>query len=209
MPRDLKFHNEKFAFCILISISCIIERKNCAWHGKVVFMADREIPFPEGIGPKAKRERTNFKADIFEKYMKEQGLNFFVRQDHEDSFDTTVFITALPAGQNHKVAATVITNNSMYVVVRVHLGLAPKGPARKTFLNFLNELNGHHAIVKYLIAEDDNVFIDVCTTARAEKFDPEVVRTLLDMVVFHLNEKYDDVARRLDKTSDQMDGFDL
>lgn len=157
--------------------------------------------------------RKNLKADILDEYFKREGLNFFrrinARDTREDPFDTVVFMTALPAGKFHKAACTVITDNSMYVVIRVHLGTAPKGPARKTFTDFLNGLNARHAIGKYSINEEDNVFLDICITSRSEKFDPYVVRTCLDLLVFHLNECYDDIARRLDKTGDQVDGYNM
>ena len=151
-------------------------------------MADNTIPFPtKGNFNK------NLKADAFESYLKKEGLNFFRRQDAHDSYDTVVFMTALPA----------------YTLIRVHLGTAPKGPARKTFVPFLNKLNGEHAIVKYTIGSDDNVFLDVCVTSTSEHFDPETVRDTLNVLVFHLGECYEDVARRLDKPGDATNGFSL
>ena len=106
--------------------------------------------------------------------MKKEGLNFFRRQETHDSYDTIVFMTAIPAGKHHKLVAAVITDNSMYTLLRVHLGTAPKGPARKTFMAFLNDLNAHHAILKYSIDSDENVFLDVTFTTRPENFDPAV-----------------------------------
>ncbi|MGN0954938.1 YbjN domain-containing protein [Dialister sp.] len=166
-------------------------------------MSSNTIPFPQG------NHKKNLKADIFETYMKKEGLNFFRRQEAHDSYDTVVFMTAIPAGKHHKLVAAVITDNSMYTLLRVHLGTAPKGPARKTFLAFLNDLNAHHAILKYTISEDDNVFLDITTTSRTENFDPEVIRTTLDIVVYQLSQSYDDIARRLDKAGDQTNGFTL
>ena len=166
-------------------------------------MSDNTIPFPQGNRTK------NVKADMFEKYMKDEGLNFFRRQETHDSYDTIVFMTAIPAGKHHKLVAAVITDNSMYTLLRIHLGTAPKGPARKTFLAFLNDLNAHHAILKYTISSDENVFLDVTFTSRLENFDAEVIRTTLDIVVYQLSQSYDDIARRLDKPGDQTNGFTL
>ena len=154
-------------------------------------MSDNTIPFPQGNRTK------NVKADMFEKYMKDEGLNFFRRQETHDSYDTIVFMTAIPAGKHHKLVAAVITDNSMYTLLRIHLGTAPKGPARKTFLAFLNDLNAHHAIVKYSIGSDENVFLDVTFTTRPENFDPATIRTTMDIVVYQLSQTYDDIARRL------------
>ncbi len=167
-------------------------------------MSQNTIPFPGVVGNQMK----NVKADKLAAYFAKEGLNFFRRQDAHDSYDTSVFMTALPAG-SHKLICAIITNNSMYTLIRVHLGTAPKGPARKTFAAFLNKMNGEHAIVKYIIDSDDNVFLDVCITSTGEGFDPDVVRTTLNLLVYHLGQSYEDVARRLDKPGDQTDGFSL
>lgn len=176
------------------------KRRSCAERRP---MSDNTIPFPQGNRTK------NVKADMFEKYMKDEGLNFFRRQETHDSYDTIVFMTAIPAGKHHKLVAAVITDNSMYTLLRIHLGTAPKGPARKTFLAFLNDLNAHHAIVKYSISSDENVFLDVTFTTRPENFDPATIRTTMDIVVYQLSQTYDDIARRLDKPGDETNGFSL
>ena len=153
--------------------------------------------------------RKNQKADIFEKYMKDHNLNFFRRRDAHDSFDTVVFMTAIPAGSKHKLVVAVITDNSMYTLIRTHLGTVPRGPARKTFMDYINNLNTEHAIVKYSVGDDENVFLDTTVTSRVENFDPEIIRTLLDLIVYHLHETYDDLARRLNKTGDETNGFEI
>ena len=63
--------------------------------------------------------------------------------------------------------------------------------------------------MKYTIGSDDNVFLDVCVTSTSEHYDPETVRDTLNVLVFHLGECYEDVARRLDKPGDATDGFSL
>ena len=42
----------------------------------------------------------NVKAGIFEKYMKDNDLNFFQRRDTHDEKDSVAFITAIPAGSH-------------------------------------------------------------------------------------------------------------
>lgn len=150
----------------------------------------------------------NMKADTFEKYMKDNDLNFFRRRDVHDQKDSVAFITAIPAG-SHRLVAAVITDNSMYTLLRIHLGVAPTGPARKTFIRFLGQLNDAHSIFKYTIAEDDNTFLDICVTTRPGSFDPEVIRTSLNLIIFHLKDNYEDIARRLSKPGDASDGFEL
>ena len=151
----------------------------------------------------------NLKADIFENYMKKENLNFFQRRDTHDHMDTVAFITAVPGGDKHRLVAAVLTNNSMYTVLRVHLGLAPAGPAYKTFLDFLNKYNREHSFFKYIVTEDKNAFLDVCITSRPDRLDCEVIRTTLNLIIYHLKENYEDIARRLYKTSDETDGFEL
>ena len=49
----------------------------------------------------------NKKAGIFEAYMKTNELSYFKRRDVHDGMDTVAFITALPAGDNHRLVAAV------------------------------------------------------------------------------------------------------
>ena len=63
--------------------------------------------------------------------------------------------------------------------------------------------------MKYSIASDENVFLDVTFTTRPENFDPATIRTTMDIVVYQLSQTYDDIARRLDKPGDETNGFSL
>lgn len=151
----------------------------------------------------------NKKAGIFEAYMKTNELSYFKRRDVHDGMDTVAFITALPAGGNHRLVAAVLTNNSMYSLLRVHLGLAPAGPEREKFLEFIRRLNMTQSVFKYLVEDDNNAFLDVCITTRPDHFEPEVIRTTLNLIIYHMKDHYDEIARHLAKPGDETDGFDL
>ena len=110
--------------------------------------------------------RKNEKAAIFEEYMKKNDLNFFRRRDVHDGMDTVAFNTAIPAQGNHRLVAAVLTNNSMYTLLRIHLGLAPTGPARDTFLVFIGRLNAEQSVFKYIVEDDNNAFLDFRTQGR-------------------------------------------
>lgn len=153
--------------------------------------------------------RKNEKAAIFEEYMKKNDLNFFRRRDVHDGMDTVAFITAIPAQGNHRLVAAVLTNNSMYTLLRIHLGLAPTGPARDTFLAFIGRLNAEQSVFKYIVEDDNNAFLDFCITTRPDRLDSDVIRTTLNLMIYQMENGYLDIARRLAKPGDETDGFEL
>lgn len=154
-------------------------------------------------------KRKNYKADAFEKYLNQEGINFFRRTDAHDAYDTVVFMTGLPAGGDHQVVCAVITDNSMYTQIRIHLGTAPTGKGRAALLDFLQKLNARATFGKYIIDTEKNVFLDICIISRPTTVDPYTIRFSLDLAVQLLKEGYGALIPYLEKTSDQSDGFEL
>lgn len=154
-------------------------------------------------------QRKNYKADAFEKYVNKEGINFFRRTDAHDKYDTVVFMTGLPAGDKHKVVCAVITDNSMYTQIRIHLGIAPEGDRRAKLLAYLQQLNARSVFGKYIVDAEGNVFLDICIIDRPTTVDPYTIRFSLDLVSHLLKETYDDLIPYLEKTGDQSDGFEL
>lgn len=153
--------------------------------------------------------RKNYKADAFEKYLNQEGINFFRRTDAPDKSDTTVFMTGLSAGENHRVVCAVITDSSMYTLIRIHLGIAPTGEKRAALLGFLQTLNARSTFGKYFIDAEHNVFLDICIISRPTTIDPYTIRFSLDLAIQLLQEGYGTLIPYLEKTSDQSDGFEL
>lgn len=151
----------------------------------------------------------NEKAPIFEKYMKENDLSFFRREDLGGPMDSVAFLTTLPAGENHRLVATVITDNSLYTLTRVHLGKAPTGEKRADFLHYLAHLNTQHSVFKYSVDEENHVFMDITVTSRPGAFDPDLIRTFLNLVSYFLQNEYEDIATHLALPGEKATDFTL
>lgn len=150
----------------------------------------------------------NLKADALETYMKENNLNFFRREALGGPMDTIAFLTTLLAG-DHRLVTTILTDNSMYTVLRVHLGTAPTDKRRKDFFHYLNQLNKRHGVFKYSVDEENHVFLDMTTTSRPNHFEPDILRTLLNLVSYFLQNEYAEIVTHLDKPGEEAQDFTL
>lgn len=152
--------------------------------------------------PAVTPSRTNENARRFEAYLEQEGLRFFHKREIHDEADTIVYITALPAGA-YRLLTAVITDNSIYTVVRCHLGSrAVSSPNAGAFLEFLRAQNAAHAFFKYAQNQDGDLYLDVCLPASPRHFDPEMIRTTLNLLVCHLQDTYAALLRWLDKPGD-------
>jgi hypothetical protein len=50
-------------------------------------------------------------------------------------------------------------------------------------------------VFKYYISEQNDVVLDCCIPAGDAQFDPEMIRVLLDVILNHLGEEYDSMAK--------------
>jgi len=152
--------------------------------------------------PAVTQSRKNENAPILERYFKKENLNFFHKRILGGEADTVLFITALPAGQ-YRLLTAVITDNSIYTIVRCRLGnRIPQLPGYDRYLEFLRGLNAAHAFFKYASNEDGDLYLDVCLPAAPAHFDPEMIRTTLNLLVFHLQDTYTEILKWIDKPGD-------
>ena len=147
------------------------------------------------------QDKPNKKAPMLDAYFKKEGLDFFQRKDVPGSDHAVVHLTALPAG-SHRLMAAVITDNSIYTVIRCQLGTRTPRMGDASFYEYLRKLNAQHAFFKYAINEDGALFLDVCLPASDDHFDPAMIRTTLNLIVFHLKDTYSALLPWLDKTGD-------
>lgn len=86
----------------------------------------------------AEEIRKNNKGPLFQKYLEEKNMtSAFERQQSNDSTQKMIFMTAIPVG-NHRLLGTIITDNTMFVITRFHLG-------------YVNRKDGHYdAFMHYL-----------------------------------------------------------
>lgn len=140
-------------------------------------------------------KRVNEKAPKFEKYLKDQNLNFFQKQDLKDEAQTVIFRSNISV-EKQLLPVLVITDNTIYTIVRVQIGEGlVKNTNKIAFLDYLNGLNRSYKTFKYLVTEDGSVILDCCLPSTNESFDPSVVRIIIDVIVDHLQHEYKNIMK--------------
>lgn len=145
----------------------------------------------------AEEVRKNLKADAFDKYLKDHGMNFFLRSPVPDDENGTVVFKSNIQVEGQTLPVGIITDNTIYTIIRVQIGSGLiKDSNRAAFDAFLNELNRSYKVFKYVAADDGTIFLDSCLPSTQEHFDPEIVRVVLDVIVSHLQEEYKNIMKK-------------
>jgi len=143
----------------------------------------------------AEEKRKNLKAEKFEKYLADNSLNFFQKNETNDESETVVFRSNIQA-EGQMLPVGVITDNTIYTIIRVALaGVHVSEENRPAFEEFMNKMNRSFKVFKYVSAEDGTAFLDACIPSSNDSFDPEIVRVVLDVVADHLQQEYKNVMK--------------
>ncbi len=137
----------------------------------------------------------NRKATIFQTFLDEHQIGCFRAEVIDDKLHTTVFRSRIEAcGQNLPTA--VILDDSIYTVIRVQVasGVGRSGNTQR-IEQFCNARNRSYKSFKYYLAENGDIYLDVCLIATAEAFRADTVYTMLDVLVKHLTADYPSVMR--------------
>ncbi len=132
----------------------------------------------------------NIKAEKFETYSKEIGLDCFSREDIGDENNTVLFRTYVDV-ENNTLTMLIITDATIYTIVRLQLAehIVHDGN-RAALIEYINEVNRRYKVFKYIISDDGNVFLDACIPCSGDFFDPKLVHVVLDVIVSHVQEEY-------------------
>ena len=112
------------------------------------------------------------KAEKFQKFLKENDINFFESQTLADEFHTTIFRSRIEAKGQIMPMAIFIDDS-----IKDHL----------------NALNAEYKIFKYYLREDGNIYLDICVPFVDETFDSRMIQTLLPILVQQLETVYEDL----------------
>ena len=143
----------------------------------------------------AEEKRVNLKAKKFEAYIQKNNMNFFNKNEVHDEADTVVFQSNIKV-EGQTIPMGIITDNTIYTIIRVQVGSQlVKDSNKAKFLEYLNTLNRSYKVFKYVAADDGSIFLDCCLPSSNDRFDPEIVRVVLDVVVDHLNSEYKNIMK--------------
>lgn len=139
----------------------------------------------------------NTKATKFKEMLTASKISGFGEEKLEGEFNPVIFRSNLEVKEQY-FPIQVILDDSIYAIIRVFVaaGINAKSQS-KAMIEFFNSLNQKYKIFKYYISEQGNVILDCCVASTEEKFDPEMIRALMELVINHLNDEYDDIAKHI------------
>ena len=133
------------------------------------------------------------KVEKFKAFLEENDLSFFDEpQSFDDAYHTTRFNSRIEAkGQIMPMA--IFIDDSIFTIIRTNVAAGINVKNVDRIKNYLNALNAEYKIFKYYLREDGSIYLDVCVPSVAETFDGVMIRTLLGIIVKHLEDVYEDL----------------
>lgn len=140
----------------------------------------------------AKKAETtmNKKAEQFKAYLEKNEMKFFQIQEVKDEFNTVVFRSNIEV-QGQKLPTIVITDDTIWTLIRSQIVAGAVAADKKAAIEeFLNGLNAKYKVFKFYVTEGNDINMDICAPTIPEQFDPEMIRSLLQISVEQLTELY-------------------
>lgn len=137
------------------------------------------------------------KAEKFDAMLKELDIQAFQKQEVGDEYGTVLYRSSMEI-KGQFLPVIVILDASIYGIVRVIVGSKVVNEKNESDLAaYINEMNSHYKVFKYYTVEDGSLVLDACLPASDEGFEPDIVRTILDVILQHLDETFGDTMKTI------------
>ena len=137
----------------------------------------------------------NKKAEIFNAMLAENKIEAFHTEELEDEFHTVLYRSGMEI-QGQYLPTILILDDSIYTLVRVVIASRVVTAENKTQVeNYIDGVNQHYKIFKYYTTEEGDLVIDCCVPSSDEHFDSNLIRTILDVILKHLEESYKETMK--------------
>lgn len=137
----------------------------------------------------------NKKAEIFNAMLEENKIEAFRTEELEDEFHTVLYRSSMEI-QGQYLPTILILDDSIYSMVRVVIAAKVVTKENKAKVEaYLDGLNQHYKVFKYYTTEDGDLILDCCVPSSDEHFDSNLIRTILDVILKHLEESYKDTMK--------------
>jgi hypothetical protein len=137
----------------------------------------------------------NKKAEKFNEMLDKAKIQAFQMEEREDQFHTVLYRSNMQVSEKD-LPFVLILDDSIYAVCRVWVGVgAVTEQNHDAVAKYLNDMNQHYKVFKYYMTDENDVVLDCCITAHEDFFDPELIRTILDVVLHHLEENHAELMK--------------
>lgn len=140
----------------------------------------------------------NKKAELFKVFLDERKINVFqMLEVPNDQLNTVVFRSNIEV-EGQKLETVLLLDNSIYNIIRVRVADgALKAANEVALIKAINEMNAKYKVFKYYFVEGGNLILDACVPSRAGEIDPEMLLTVMDVIVKHLAEDYKEIMKTI------------
>lgn len=140
----------------------------------------------------------NKKAELFKAFLDERKINVFqMLEVPNDQLNTVVFRSNIEV-EGQKLETVLLLDNSIYNIIRVRVADgALKAANEVALIKAINEMNAKYKVFKYYFVEGGNLILDACVPSRAGEIDPEMLLTVMDVIVKHLAEDYKEIMKTI------------
>ncbi|MCH4179450.1 MAG: YbjN domain-containing protein [Megasphaera sp.] len=140
----------------------------------------------------------NKKAEAFKKYLKEKDSKAFtIDEIADDQYNSVVFRSHIDINGN-QLPAIVVLDSTIYCMVRVLI--APQiihDDNDLAVLKLLNDYNKQYKSFKYYVDEQGALVLDTCILFKEGEADGDMIYTMLDVIINHLNEAYKSIMKSI------------
>lgn len=137
----------------------------------------------------------NKKAEIFNAMLEENKIEAFRTEELEDEFHTVLYRSSMEI-QGQYLPTILILDDSIYSMVRVVIAAKVVTKENKAQVKtYIDGMNQHYKVFKYYTTEDGDLILDCCVPSSDEHFDSNLIRTILDVILKHLEESYKDTMK--------------
>lgn len=138
----------------------------------------------------------NKKAELFQNYLEEKKITCFEMQEIPDDKLNTVVFRSFIEVEGQQLPTLVILDSSIYTMIRVSVANGALKESNKTALiEAINKINAQYKIFKYYFAEDGALILDAYVLNRPEELDGDMIYTVLDVLVKHLQDEYKHIMK--------------
>ena len=133
----------------------------------------------------------NKKAEAFKNYLDERKIICFtVDEIKDDALNSVVFRSNIEIN-GQQLPTIVVLDSSIYGIVRVLVAPRVLNDANEAaLLKELNRLNKSYKSFKYYFDDNGSLVLDCCILFKAGEADGDLIYTMFDVIIRHLNDEY-------------------
>ena len=139
----------------------------------------------------------NEKAKKFSLMLEENKITVFTMRELQDEFNGVAYNSNMEI-HGEVLPVAIVMDDSIYAMIAVQVASGKVNDKNvHKVMEFLNELNAKYKITKYSVDEQGNIVLNVCICSTAKKFDSELIRAVVDVMIKQLEEVYPQIMKQV------------